>query len=256
MGSAVLALPKGVLGPAEVGSIGAFFDFDVAAPQQEEKLGSRETRLISNLISQLDIYLTKAISAGTPAAFDKQREKVWPKYVRSLRALQDTIANFLPESTLEQLRNEAVTALENDFRKSGMERFGPRLTEQAEFTLWTLGKIRTLGKQLFSLEVSDAKRKEDMRLCQQYHLDSLWSQFHMDCLVAAEKFDISVDENIRESVCEGLRAAVNAYATMRAALALRIPPIERPSVALPWDEEDERLLASSMRDVNADFSDD
>jgi hypothetical protein len=38
-------------------------------------------------------------------------------------------------------------------------------------------------------------------------------------------------------------------------LDLRVPKKELPLFAmLPWDQEDEELLASSMKDINADFS--
>jgi hypothetical protein len=41
---------------------------------------------------------------------------------------------------------------------------------------------------------------------------------------------------------------------MREALSLRTPEEETTPLELPWDDEDETLLAASMRDINA-FSD-
>jgi hypothetical protein len=71
------------------------------------------------------------------------------------------------------------------------------------------------------------------------------------------KFDRPIPEEIREAVCDGLRAAVNAFVIMKEALRLRLPHIEElPLVAnLPWDDEDEGLLASSMKDRNANLAD-
>jgi len=45
------------------------------------------------------------------------------------------------------------------------------------------------------------------------------------------------------------------YAIMKDALRLRRPELQASlETPMPWDEEDDELLASSMRDVNA-FSD-
>jgi hypothetical protein len=97
----------------------------------------------------------------------------------------------------------------------------------------------------------------DLKLNSEYQVCSLWAQFHLDAMVAAMKFKKTVPCDVQEVICDGLRTAVNAYAILKEALSLRTAQVEgSPAAALPWDEEDERLLASSMRDINADFSDD
>jgi hypothetical protein len=254
MASAVLELPRGLCAPEEIGSLGAFFD---TSPSPDDCLGVKEERLIRGLVSALDTYLLAAISARSGAEFSRERKKVWPKYVRSLRALLDTFNNLVPEHVMEDLSRQAMTGLDNDIQKKGESVFGTTLKNQALFTLWTIGKIRVLGREIIiGGQVSEDKRQRDRELAHEYHLDSLWSQFHLDCLVAAIKFDRPVCEEIRTEVCDGLRAAVNAYAIMKDAVALRAPSpsgIENPTPAnLPWDDEDEGLLASSMRDINAD----
>lgn len=253
MGTAVLELPRGLCAPEEIGSLGAFFE---TSPSSDEVLGAKEERLIRGLVSALDTYLLAAISARSVQEFTRERKKVWPKYVRGLRALLDTFNNLVPEQVTEQLSIQAMSELENDIQKKGEAVFGSTLKNQALFTLWTIGKIRLLGREIVSATVPASKRQDDMELAREYHLDSLWAQFHLDSLVAAIKFDRPVSEEIRGLVCDGLRAAVNAYAIMKDAAALRKPSgIESTTPAnLPWDEEDERLLASSMRDIDVDTS--
>jgi hypothetical protein len=95
----------------------------------------------------------------------------------------------------------------------------------------------------------------DMQLNKDFHLTSTWARFHMDCVVAAMKFRRTIPEQIQDKICDGLRAAVNAYAIMKEARALRLPQVEEPLIGdtLPWSEDDDRLLASSMRDLR-DYS--
>ena len=66
-----------------------------------------------------------------------------------------------------------------------------------------------------------------------------------------------IAEEVKEMICEGLRAAVNAYVIVKDALALRRtePIVESAPVDLPWDEEDDELLAASMRDLNVGLGD-
>ena len=254
MGTAVLEMPKGVSAPCEIGTLGAFFE---PSSVSSSTLVSDEN-LISKLIGVLDKQLLEVLSARTAQELDNVCRKVWPKYIRALRALQDTVSNVIPAHEIDRVSKEAIPRLDADFEKQREARFGDKLTEQAVFTLWTLGKIRSLSKEI--QEAGDAppeKKQADVKLAADFCVNSLWAQFHLDILVAAMKFDRPIPEEIREAVCDGLRAAVNAFVAMKDALRLRSPRTEElPFVVnLPWDEEDEMLLASSMKDLDADLAD-
>jgi hypothetical protein len=253
MGMAVLELPRELNAPVveEVGSLGAFFD---TSPSSDQVLGANEERLIHGLVSALDRRVLAVITARSVGEFVRERKKAWPKYVRSLRALQNTFSNLIPQSVLEQSLLQAIAELENDIEKKGEATFGLILKNQALFTLWTIGKMRVLAREIIGIEVPASKREQDTGLAGEYYIASLWAQFHLDSLIAAMKFDRPVCDEIRNEVCDGLRAVVNAYAIMKDAVDLRRPSsIESTALAnLPWDTEDERLLAASMRDRNAD----
>jgi hypothetical protein len=251
---AVLGMPKGVCAPCEIGSLGAFFE---TAWVPTTTL-STDKNLIRELVGVLDKQLLEALSARTAQEFEDVRQKVWPKYFRALRALQDTISNMLSEHQTEHIYAEAVVRIEADLEKQRVSRFGDTITEQAVFTLWTLGKIRSLAREICAAgEPPVEKKQADRDLLSDFCGNSWWSQFHLDILIAAMKFDRPIPEEIREAVCDGLRAAVNAFVIMKEALRLRLPHIEElPLVAnLPWDDEDEGLLASSMKDRNANLAD-
>lgn len=253
MGSAVLEIPKQVCAPSEVGTLGAFFQ---PSPASETTLVRSDERLLAELVAVLDRQLLSAVDARSEVEFVAVRKHVFPRYVRALRALHDTAANLVSDDVVDQLSDSVMAALANDLEKQEL-RFGKRLIEQAEFTLWTIRKIRTLSRDICRAGDAPAdKRQADMSLANEYCGASWWAQFHLDMLFAAMKYDRPIRENIRESVCDGLRAAVDAYAIMKDALLLRLPAAaEEAAASLPWDEEDEQLLASSMRDVHAKFSD-
>lgn len=247
---AILDIPQQGVAPFVIGTVGAIFEPAMAI---ETKLISSDERLIRELLSMLERQLLALLASRSASEFVKVREEVWPKYVRSLRALSDTMSNLVPESELEVLSAEAVTELTSDLEKQRGVRFVNLLTDQAVFTLWTLGKIRSLGRKIHAAGKPPAEsRGADLVLNKEYRLCSLWAQLHLDAAFAAMKFEITVPEDVQDTICDGLRSAVNAYSIMKEALALRTPSAGVSlGVALPWDEEDDDLLASSMRDRNA-----
>jgi hypothetical protein len=256
MGTAVIDIPKGMCAPSEIGTLGAFFQPSVTS---EEKLVRSDERLIGQLIDVLDRQLITAIDVRSIAEFRANRDKVFPRYVRGLRALHDTASNLISDDIMEFISDSVMPELAGDLEKQRESRFGDQLTDQAVFTLWTVQKIRSLGHDIVDAgDVPSDKKEADNALLNEYRFNSLWSQFHLDVLFTAIRLDRPICEAIRETFCDGLRASVDAYVIMKDALALRRPPVHDDGYqdsSLPWDEEDEQLLASSMRDMDANCSD-
>jgi hypothetical protein len=252
MGPAFLEAMKRVCTPpSEIGTLGAFYKPSEAA---EKKLVRSDERLIQELSNVLDRQLIAAVNARSKEEFESVRQNVIPRYARALRAIQDTVMNLITPDMLQALLSFAVTELAEDLEKQRESRFGEKLTEQALFSLWMVPKIADLAQRIVVAgEVPPDKRAEDLKLLNEYHSSSLWMQFHLDVLFESVKFDRPICEPIRETICDGLRASVNAYVIMKDALSLRQPRMEdaAPAPPLPWDEEDEQLLAQSMRDRNA-----
>ena len=254
MGTAVLEMPKEVCAPSEVGTLGAFFQ-PSASP--ETTLKRSDERLIRELVSVLDRQLIAAVDTRSASEFAAIRKMIFPRYMRALRALQDTLSNLVCGEIFEDISDSMMADLSADLEKQE-QRIGRKLVEQSVFTLWTIRNIRSLAIEI--CKAGDAPEKDkatDTILLYEYHGASLWAQFHLDTVFAAIKFDRPLCEELREPICEGLRASVNAYAIMKDALYLRRPPVEQPALeGLPWDDEDNQLLDASMRDMNADLSDD
>lgn len=256
MGTVILDITRGACPPpSEIGALGAFFQ---SSPTSDKNLVRSDERLIRELVGVLDRQLIAAVDTRSVAEFETVRKNVMPRYVRSLRALYDTVINLVSEEMLQSISDAIIPELSNDLEKQRESRFGDKLTDQAVFTLWTIRKISALGRSLDATEVPADKKQADNTLVFEYHAASLWAQFHLDVLFAAMKFDRPICEQTRETICDGLRASVNAFVIMKDARALRCSQNDEaaPDITLPWDAEDEQLLASSMRDLDADCSND
>lgn len=145
---------------------------------------------------------------------------------------------------------EAFSEMEAEFRNHGEDRFGSPTKDQAMFTIWSLRKTSDLILKIArSGPVSDSQREQDSRLAGEFSFCTAWTQFHLDCLLAAIRTDRSVQPEVLTEIQDGLRAAVNAYGLARQGLDLRVPPVEPQLIPPEWDEEDEQLLRSSMRDM-------
>jgi hypothetical protein len=255
MGTAVPDLIKGVYTPpTEIGNLGAFFQPSTSA---ETKLVRSDEKLVRDLVAVIDRQLLSAIDTRSAREFESVRTRVMPRYVRALRALYDTVVNLISDETVESISESVFAVLAEDLEEQ-RDRFGSKLTDQAVFTLYTIQKIGALGRDMVSYGPAPRdKKKQDREYLYEYHAASLWAQFHLDMLFAATKFDRPIVDSIKPDVCNGMKAAVDAYVVMRDAFALRCPQEQDtlPVVPLPWDEEDEQLLASSMRDRNIDPSD-
>jgi hypothetical protein len=243
-------IPKPAYPPFDF-SIGAFVG-EANCIQQD--LIRADEELIRKLASVLETLLLSVLETRTSLEFQKAREAVWPKYIRACRAFVDTLSAIAPESTVQAMASECVAGFSEDLRKQSGVRFTEVLTEQGIFTLWTFAKINALTQTVNG--AGDPRDHEaDRRLHAEYNIGSLWATLHLDLLFTAMNFKKTLSPEIQQEIGEGLSTAVNVYAILKDALALRTPQMEVTFVsALPWDEEDEKLLALSMKDLNVDFS--
>lgn len=234
--------------PFDIGTIGAILEEPISI--QIDFIRSDE-RLIRKLASVLENQLLAVLEAHHVSEFIDVRLKTWPKYVRAHRALLDTLRNLSSEANIEIISKASTAIVMADLQTQRGVRFGDVLTDQAAFTLWTFSKIMTLARKVQDAEAPRDK-DADLKLSSEFQVSLLWAQFNLDIMVAAMKFKKDIASDIQQLICDGLRASVNAYAILKEALALRVPPREASlTTPLPWDDEDEQLLASSMKDVHA-----
>lgn len=257
MGSTALEMmPTRVAPPFEVVGIGPLGADNAASDEVCVVRRAKDADLIRSLMSVLDMQLVNVLGSRSSAEFVEARKGTWFSYVRARRALSDTMANLISASELEMLSSSALIRIDADVDGSREPLLGDAVAEQMKFSMWIIGKMRALGNEISKAE-SPKKTGDcdlDLKLNEEFLLYSTWAQFHYDCVLAAMKFNKEVAPEVRDVIVDGLRAWVNACAIMEEALELRVAPPEYSEHPLPWDEEDEQLLASSMRDLDAESS--
>lgn len=247
MATTAMGVPSEACPPFEISS-GTLFEHSEVT---DTSLVSSDERLLRELTRIIDSQMVEVLESRSSTEFISSRNRVWAKYVRSVRALSDTISNLLTEDQIAVLNEIAIGAFREDLEKQRESRFSGKLVDQMVFTLWSIGKIRSIAKKI--REAGEPRdRNLDLKLNSDFQVYLVFARFHADCIVAAMKFRKSIPADVQETIQDGLRAAVNVYAIAREALNLRRPQGQTNlGIELPWDNEDEELLASSMRDMNA-----
>jgi hypothetical protein len=237
-----------------VGTLGASFDQQVTQIDNES-VTNCDVRLIAQLVFQIQKQILRVLEARNLNEFKRRRDDYFQNYARAVRALSDTMRNFMPREKFIELSNKALEFFTEDFERERGKSFTEELINQTQFTLWTLRRLTSLGSAIDAAgQPPEESRGADAELNKDYRMHSVWSQYHVEITLAAMSLHKTITTEIQHEICEGLRAAVNAYAVGEEALALRTPAMEAPESVVAntvWDDEDEELLASSMRDLDA-----
>lgn len=251
--STAITLPEGV-GKVSIAAVLRL----VGLPSERERATTRQlpgstasVDLVRMIVSVIDDLVSAAIEKRTAEDFKAIRDEVFPQYFGAMRALGDLVRIVAPKHTVERLIAESFCELEADFRDLGPSTFGTDLRDRGIFTVWILRKIDDLAQEIVGTAsaLSTDKEEEDTSLALKFATYAVWARFHVDCLAKSMRSEKPIYPEVTEVINDGLRAAVNAYAWIRQGVDLRNATPEPEFAPLPWDEEDEALLADSMRDM-------
>lgn len=222
MNEAIALLPHDV-GAAGLDSLLALVGFP-SKRKAARDLSASIDQILNGVSSLLDDMLVRTIAAQTPAEFVKSRGDVFPNYVRAVTSLAAIVHAAVPESVIERVSNESFCEVESEFRDEGLTRFGPEARDQAMFTVWTL---RRTSRLIAKIQSTGNPPKEQSETAAKFASDfvfyTTWTQFHLDCLLTAIRFDKTVQLAVLPQIIDGLRAAVNAYGFARQGLDIRVP---------------------------------
>ena len=207
-------------------------------------------QLVRTVGSVVDNLVSAAMEQRTLQDFLNARIEVFPQYFTAMRALGDLSTIVLPKQTIERLSSEWFCALESDFRELGPPTFGSDLTERGIFTVWTLRKIRDLAQELQASESTGSPDPDrDGEMAFDFASKALWTRFHVDFLTKSMRQKRPLYPEVIEPIRDGLRAAINTYASIRQWADLRNPRTEPELGPVEWTDDDELLLADSMHDL-------
>ena len=221
------------------------------------ELSGVAVEIINGITSHVDGLLSRAIAAQTKNEFAIVRQEVFEDYTTAVTSLARLARIIVPEPVIERVLGESFSELENEFREHGLMRFGGPAKDQAIFTIWTLRRTsRLISKVAGSGIVPSELKEKDQQLASLFSFYATWTQFHLDCMLYAMRCRKSIQLDVLPEIIDGLRAAVNAYGYARQGLNLRAPEAEPLIEAVQWDEKDQELLDSSMRDMALEAFDD
>ncbi len=217
----------------------------VALPSEQEhtsrRLSPSTNEIVRAVVGVIDDILLRTMKERTAQGFEKTARDAFTSYFAAMMALGALIKITVPERDIDWLAAQSLTELESDFKNSGAAKFGAELRDRGLFTVWILRKIHDLSDGLKNADLGDNAK--------QFALNAVWARFHIDILVRAMKSDMVIFPEVVDSIADGLRAAVNAYAWLRQEVD-RINGVSEPILqSVPWDDEDEILLSDSMRDL-------
>lgn len=225
----------------------------VALPSEKEDIAEvvgRANELVRTIVPIIDDLVSFTIEKRTAEEFVNARNEVYPKYFVAMRALGDLGRIVIPKQTIERLSAEWFSEMEADFRELGPSAFGADLTDRGIFTIWTLRKIHDLGEEIVASASPKKSEAKDAAMAMEFATKAMWTRFHVDCLTKSMRSKKPIYPDVVEHVRDGLRAAVDTYACIRQWADLRNPRPEPELSPIEWTNDDEMLLADSMRDLS------
>jgi hypothetical protein len=198
----------------------------------------------------LNQILADVSGKRTAAEFQKARDEHFPQYTMVMMAIGNVIRVVVPPAVIDRLAWESFSEMEADFRDGGAAAFGKDISDQAIFTVWTLRKIHDLATRI--QRSGDAIQNSDPELLKGFVNNVLYSRFHLDCLKASLRSERAIYPEVLESISEGLRALVNAYAYIRRATDVVRSSANEEPIHIDFDEEEQELVALSMKDLASD----
>ena len=208
------------------------------------KLGGELVDIVQRIYRQIEGLSLRLLDCSTVDEFVSVREKEFSSYVNLSMALANIALVTLDQSDYANLVQGSLTETEKHFRSKGPLYFGDEAWREILFSISTLKNAQHLIPRLAASKPSNPS--EDRALASKFFGSSVWTNIHLHCLRLAMQNQKTVNQEILQTLLDGLRASVMAYSFARAALDLRgfeeARYAEKP--ASSWDEEDDALAKS------------
>ena len=214
------------------------------------ELSNPAEEILKSISSFVDGLLQRSIATQTKNEFVSVRKENFGNYAGAVTSLARLIHIVVPNQVIERVLDDSFCELEAEFREHGLSRFGASAKEQAMFTIWTMRRTSRLITKISALGTAPQSLKEqDEEIADSFSFYATWSQFHLDCMLGAIRFGKPIQLDVLPEIIDGLRGVVNAYGYARRGLSLRLPEEQPKLTPHQWDDEEQELLSSSMREM-------
>jgi hypothetical protein len=249
MNEAIIALPRCVELPLPVeDTILLGLPAERSAKQQ---LSGSAGDLVRTIATILDQMVTEVIDKRTSQEFKAAFDQTFPPYMQLILSLSSMVSAIVPPQILARLAVESFSELEADIREHAVAAFGADMRDRAIFTVWTLRKIGDLLHAVPpSAKTAECDRNKGREFKSYFLAHALRARFSLDCLMTSMKLKRPIYPEALGVIADGLRSTVEAYAWIRLAVDLDVPPIIASEPPVDWDDEDRDLLSESMLDMD------
>ena len=221
-----------------------------AEKSAQKELSGSTVEVVKTIALILDQMVMAAIDKRTAQEFLAVQAEVFPKYVQLVVSLAAIVSTIVPKPVLARLTVESFSELEADIREHALAAFGSEMRERAMFTVWTLRKIADLLPVLSSGPLAKEDGSKEQEFLNSFLSHALAARFSIDCLRASMRSGHTIYPDILPILDNGLRSAVDSYAWIKQAAALRSHPDLDLGALAAWDAEDDQLLRESMIDLS------
>lgn len=202
----------------------------------------------------LEQMIIGAVEKRTAAEFRAAYDEIFQGYYQLMNALGSLIRAVVPSNVRERVTAESLCEMEADFRDHALVAFGANMRDQALFTVWTLRKISDLAQRIGSMDVSPELKEQDNHIATMFVHHGVRTRFHLDCLFLSMHTGRPIYPEVLETISDGLRSAVDAYAWIRQAADLRSTHEEPILEFIDMDEDDKIFVDSSAFDMAKECS--
>jgi hypothetical protein len=220
------------------------------AKRAAEQVSGTTDELFKSIGTILNDIMMDMLSTRTATQYCAARDSYLATYMQVMLGLSKLISATVKPSVIDRLTYESLSEMEADFRDCGAQVFGEDMKDQALFTVWTLRKINDLTNQICSADAIEPHLlPTDHKMASMFVSHVLYGRFHLDCMKASLRTNTPIYPEVLDCVSDGLRAVVNAYAYIKQASDLRCKPHSEDMIMIDFDEEEQELLAASMKDA-------
>lgn len=208
------------------------------------RLSQGPAEVVNLVVAQIKTTALRLANTKTVKDFEEIRSDVFPKYAKLCVGLAN-ILNAEEPAALDKLTEDSLAQFEHLMReKSSAFLTGENLSE-ALFSLSTLRRTYRLLARIVTTPAPEQSVPEDRETAAQYNWYILWSQLHLDALLAAAETGVLLPDEITAEILIGFRAVVVAYSCARQGVRIREFPKQFDFSGVVWSAEDQALAQQS-----------
>jgi len=213
-------------------------------------------QVVSLLRNDQAELLLGLFDATTSEEFAEKRHEIARSYWLMSESIRTAMAARLSVNDWAKLARRSIASIITEVSQLGAERIGPDATDDAVFSLSTLGQVpRVLLKLIVRTQaVGNSDPHRSGQLANEFVAHTRTCELHLHLLMLMlTREGLHIRPFAVDAIASGLRSSVGMYAAVREAAMLLASNDDLLSEPLVLDDEDRELLAASSIDEDEPY---